>query len=99
MLEREANRTLVLVAVACVAQASYFTGVAATSTGQKLYYEAQNSMCACFCTSPPDTCVYDNGDFYCADLHGNGESDLTFPSLLVSLTDSSLRSEQLWCLR
>ncbi|KAK9413951.1 putative Apple-like protein [Seiridium unicorne] len=60
-------------AVACTVQASYFTGVAATDTGRKLYYKAQDSMCYCFCSSPPDTCVYEdkNLGFYCADLHSS----------------------------
>ncbi|KAF1842220.1 uncharacterized protein K460DRAFT_409637 [Cucurbitaria berberidis CBS 394.84] len=58
----------VALAVACVAQAGYFTGVAATSTGRELFYKAQGAMCRCFCSNPPDTCVFTNGDFYCADV-------------------------------
>ncbi|KAF2112387.1 hypothetical protein BDV96DRAFT_602304 [Lophiotrema nucula] len=65
----------VAVAVACVAQASYFTGVAATKTGRDLFYKAQDSMCRCFCSSPPDTCVFQNGDFYCADIHGSDDDN------------------------
>ncbi|KAI1135037.1 hypothetical protein F5Y05DRAFT_406192 [Hypoxylon sp. FL0543] len=65
----------VIPAIACAAQASYFTGVAATSTGRDLFYKAQGAMCRCFCSSPPDTCVYNNGNFYCADIHGNDDSN------------------------
>lgn len=61
----------VIQAVACAAQASYFTGVAATKTGRDLYYKAQNAMCFCFCSNPPDTCVYSDGSFYCADIKGS----------------------------
>lgn len=60
----------VVEAVACAAQAGYFTGVAATQTGRDLYYKAQDSMCYCFCSNPPDTCVFTDGSFYCADIHG-----------------------------
>ncbi|KAI1383093.1 uncharacterized protein F4822DRAFT_440774 [Hypoxylon trugodes] len=65
----------VIPAVACAAQAGYFTGVAATKTGRDLFYKAQGSMCRCFCSSPPDTCVYSSGDFYCADIHGSDDSN------------------------
>jgi hypothetical protein len=64
-------------AAACAIQASVFTGLAATETGQRLYNKAQDSMCGCFCSDPPDTCVYlnDKGemsdDFYCANLKSN----------------------------
>jgi hypothetical protein len=65
----------VVKAAACAAQATVFVGLAATSTGQRLYNTAQSSMCRCFCSNPPDTCVYldSSGDltdnFYCADIH------------------------------
>jgi hypothetical protein len=62
-------------AVACAAQAAYFTGVAATSTGRNLYDTAQGNMCACFCSDPPETCVYSDGSFYCADLHGSDNNN------------------------
>lgn len=65
----------VVQAVACAAQAAYFTGVAATSTGRDLYNKAQGSMCACFCSNPPDTCVYSDSSFYCADIHGNDNNN------------------------
>ncbi|KAI4861962.1 hypothetical protein F4820DRAFT_460540 [Hypoxylon rubiginosum] len=65
----------VIPAVACAAQASYFTGVAATSSGRKLFYKAQGAMCRCYCSSPPDTCVYSSGDFYCADTHGSDDAN------------------------
>ncbi|KAK4504764.1 hypothetical protein PRZ48_002726 [Zasmidium cellare] len=61
-------------AIACTVQASYFTGVAATSRGRELFYDAQKAMCRCFCTSPPDTCAYSDTNFYCADLH-HGKDD------------------------
>jgi hypothetical protein len=61
----------VVEAVACAAQAAYFTSVAATSTGAGFYNTAQASMCACFCTDPPDTCVFSTGGFYCADINGS----------------------------
>lgn len=60
----------VVQAVACAAQASYFTAIAATKTGRELYCKAQDNMCFCFCSSPPDTCVYSDGSFYCADISG-----------------------------
>jgi hypothetical protein len=57
--------------IACGAQAVYYTAVAATDTGRDLYYKAQNAMCRCFCSDPPDTCLYvDTDNFYCADLQG-----------------------------
>lgn len=65
----------VIPAVACAAQASYFTGVAATKKGRDLFYKAQGAMCRCFCSSPPDTCVFSNGNFYCADIHGADDSN------------------------
>ncbi|KAI1774641.1 hypothetical protein F4818DRAFT_442134 [Hypoxylon cercidicola] len=65
----------VIPAIACAAQASYFTGVAATSKGRELFYKAQGSMCRCFCSSPPDTCVYSSGAFYCADTHGGDDAN------------------------
>ncbi|KAI2602387.1 hypothetical protein GGR54DRAFT_504900 [Hypoxylon sp. NC1633] len=65
----------VIPALACAGQASYFTGVAATNTGRELFYKAQGAMCRCFCSSPPDTCVYSSGSFYCADLHGNDDAN------------------------
>jgi hypothetical protein len=64
-------------AAACAIQASVFTGLAATETGQRLYNKAQDSMCGCFCSDPPDTCVFldDKGemsdDFYCANIKSN----------------------------
>ncbi|KAK4239312.1 apple-like protein [Achaetomium macrosporum] len=67
----------VIKAGACAAQATVFVGLASSSTGQGLYNKAQSAMCRCFCSNPPDTCVYvdGNGDltdnFYCADLHGS----------------------------
>lgn len=61
----------VVALIACGVQSVYFTAVAATDTGRDLYFKAQKSMCRCFCSSPPDTCLYvDSGAFYCADLHG-----------------------------
>ncbi|OTB18368.1 hypothetical protein K445DRAFT_9324 [Daldinia sp. EC12] len=65
----------VIPAIACAAQASYFTGVAATRKGRDLFYKSQAAMCRCFCSSPPDTCVYSNGNFYCADIHGNDDAN------------------------
>ncbi|KAI2629159.1 hypothetical protein GGS26DRAFT_591828 [Hypomontagnella submonticulosa] len=65
----------VIPAVACAAQAGYFTGVAATRKGRDLFYKAQGAMCRCFCSSPPDTCVFSNGDFYCADIHGGDDAN------------------------
>ncbi|KAI1382160.1 hypothetical protein F4677DRAFT_439963 [Hypoxylon crocopeplum] len=65
----------VIPAIACAAQASYFTGVAATKTGRDLFYKAQGAMCRCFCSSPPTTCTYSNGDFYCADIHGSDDAN------------------------
>ncbi|KAI1761658.1 hypothetical protein GGR53DRAFT_504790 [Hypoxylon sp. FL1150] len=65
----------VIPAVACAAQASYFTGVAATSQGRELFYKAQGAMCRCYCGSPPDTCVYSSGAFYCADTHGSDDAN------------------------
>lgn len=67
----------VIKAGACAAQASVFVGLAASKTGQDLYNKAQDSMCRCFCSDPPDTCVYldDEGklsdNFYCANLKGS----------------------------
>ncbi len=65
----------VVEAVACAAQAVYFTAVAFTDTGRKAYYNAQDAMCACFCTDPPETCVYNDGSFYCADLYGSDNNN------------------------
>ncbi|KAI8966025.1 hypothetical protein F5Y11DRAFT_236586 [Daldinia sp. FL1419] len=65
----------VIPAIACAAQASYFTGVAATSKGRDLFYKSQAAMCRCFCSSPPDTCVFNDGNFYCADIHGNDDAN------------------------
>ncbi|KAH8657762.1 hypothetical protein BX600DRAFT_438950 [Xylariales sp. PMI_506] len=53
---------------ACDAQAAYFAGVAATSTGRNLYYTAQGNMCGCFCTNPSGTCLFPNGDASCVDF-------------------------------
>jgi hypothetical protein len=61
--------------VACVAQASYFTGVAATSKGRELFYKSQKSMCRCFCSNPKDTCAFSETDFYCTDIHGNDDEN------------------------
>lgn len=67
----------VIKAGACAAQATVFVGLAASETGQKLYNKAQSSMCRCFCSDPPDTCVYLDAsgglsdNFYCANLHSN----------------------------
>ncbi|KAK4444890.1 hypothetical protein QBC34DRAFT_442107 [Podospora aff. communis PSN243] len=60
-----------LQAVACVAQAAYFTGLAAIETGRRLYYKAQGNMCSCFCSNPSNTCLSRSGAFYCADIKGN----------------------------
>lgn len=65
----------VIPAVACAAQAAYFTGVAATSSGRELFYNAQGAMCRCFCSSPPDTCEFPDHTFYCANIHGTDESN------------------------
>ncbi|KAI0133706.1 hypothetical protein BJ170DRAFT_174149 [Xylariales sp. AK1849] len=65
----------VVQAVACAAQAAYFTSVAATQTGRDLYYKAQDSMCFCFCSNPPDTCVFTDGSFYCADISGTDNNN------------------------
>ncbi|KAK0616997.1 hypothetical protein B0T14DRAFT_524149 [Immersiella caudata] len=66
-----------LEAAACAIQATVFVGFAATSTGERLYNKANEAMCRCFCSNPPDTCVFldDNGEFsdkfYCANIKGN----------------------------
>ncbi|CAO2648150.1 Nn.00g090720.m01.CDS01 [Neocucurbitaria sp. VM-36] len=65
----------VIQAVACAAQAAYFTGVAATSRGREIFYKAQGAMCRCFCSNPPDTCVFQSGDFYCADVFKGSDDD------------------------
>ncbi|KAK3306262.1 uncharacterized protein B0T15DRAFT_500976 [Chaetomium strumarium] len=67
----------VVKAGACAAQATVFVGLASSATGQGLYNKAQSAMCRCFCSNPPDTCVYLDSagelsdNFYCADLHGS----------------------------
>ncbi|KAK0643373.1 hypothetical protein B0T16DRAFT_447339 [Cercophora newfieldiana] len=65
----------VVQAIACAAQAAYFTGLAATDTGRRLYYKAQDSMCFCFCSNPPDTCLFQSGAFYCANTKGSDDNN------------------------
>ncbi|KAK0619974.1 hypothetical protein B0T14DRAFT_585915 [Immersiella caudata] len=65
----------VIQAVACAAQAAYFTGLAATDTGRRLYYKAQENMCFCFCSNPPDTCLFQSGAFYCANTKGTDDNN------------------------
>lgn len=67
----------VIKAGACAAQATVFVGLVSSDTGHRLYNKAQSAMCRCFCSDPPDTCVYLDKDgnlsdkFYCANLHGS----------------------------
>lgn len=36
-----------------------------------MYYKAQNAMCFCFCSDPPDTCLRGDGTYYCANTKGD----------------------------
>ncbi|KAK5653024.1 hypothetical protein OQA88_9310 [Cercophora sp. LCS_1] len=65
----------VAAAIACAGQATYFTVAASNDVGRKLYYKAQEAMCFCFCSSPPDTCLFQSGDFYCADTRGSDDNN------------------------
>ncbi|GAB0138702.1 hypothetical protein EsDP_00006928 [Epichloe bromicola] len=61
--------------VACTAQATYFSVYTGTRPGKDLFYKAQKSMCVCYCGNIGDTCLKQDGNFYCVNLKGGDDNN------------------------